>query len=190
MKLWKVIIVCACALAALSPTAGLASPTINGVRHAVIDEKTRVVIDVTRRANYEIRRFDNPERLAINIPDVHLSNRMKTTVIGEGVVRQVRFNKLSWGSQIVLDLREHGRYVDFHLDPIDDMPYRIVLDVTGAPGSKPAPVATTIERQPAKPRPIVVAIDAGHGGSDPGASRGGARYRAAPRAADRREGRL
>lgn len=174
MKSLKVIIACACVLASLQPRAGVASPTINGVRHAVMDEKTRVVIDLTRRANYEIQRFDNPERLAINIPDVHLSNRMKTTSIGEGVVRQVRFNKLSWGSQVVLDLREHSRYEDFHLDPIDDMPYRIVLDVTGTiSGSKTVPaVPATKARRPAKPRPVVVAIDAGHGGGDPGASRG------------------
>jgi N-acetylmuramoyl-L-alanine amidase len=178
------------AFAALVVFAGpsQARPTVNKVRHAVKDEQTRVVIDVTTSASYEVKRFENPDRIAINIPKVNLSGTMKALDIESGVVSRVRFNRLSWGSQVVLDLRRPGGWSDFYLSPMDGMPYRIVLDVLGEgavpTAMEPAPIlrkavpsvdkppAAVKKPAPAKKRSFVVAIDAGHGGSDPGASRG------------------
>jgi N-acetylmuramoyl-L-alanine amidase len=156
----------------LCAVAAHAAPTVSGVRHAVRDDNTRVVIDLSKPAKYEIKRFDNPERIAVNIPGVRLSNAVRPLSIEGSIVERVRFNRLSWGSQVVLDLKAHARWLDFHLIPVDDMPFRIVLDVQGGNRTtEPPPVWNTTPRI-REPRPFVVAIDAGHGGSDPGASRG------------------
>jgi N-acetylmuramoyl-L-alanine amidase len=160
---------------AVVATQAWARPTVSGVRHAVKDQKTRVVIDLSQPARYEIRRFENPERLAINIPNVRLSHSLKTVAFGDGLVRRVRFNRLSWGSQVVLDLRHRGSWFDFYLAPMDGMPYRIVVDVEVPGGTGVAkhssPVRARAIHVPT-PRPYVIAIDAGHGGHDPGAARG------------------
>jgi N-acetylmuramoyl-L-alanine amidase len=158
---------------AVAAVPAAAAPTVSGVRHAVKDEKTRVVIDLSRQASYKIQRFENPERIAINIPDVRLSGGMKSIAIDNGVVKRVRFNRLSWGSQVVLALKERGRWMDFYLVPVDNMPYRIVVDVEGPRRAASAPTRPQSRPTPrSSSRPFIVAIDAGHGGSDPGASRG------------------
>lgn len=163
------------ALLVLAAAQGQAMPTVSGLRHAARDDKTRVVIDLSQPARYEVRRFENPERLAINIPDVRLSSHMKTLAIEDGPVSRVRFNRLSWGSQVVLDLRERGSWFDFYLAPMEGMPYRIVVDVE-KPGRSAAPRSGASVARPkstgVSDRPFIVAIDAGHGGSDPGASHG------------------
>ncbi len=108
--------------------------------------------------------------------------------MSNGIVERVRLNKLSWGSQIVLDLREKATWEHFVLDKSKTLPNRIVVDVfpqrsadavartAGRQSEETASaalVAPSIEqdREPAAPAPVeyVVAVDAGHGGMDPGA---------------------
>jgi N-acetylmuramoyl-L-alanine amidase len=80
----------------------------------------------------------------------------------------------------VLDLKQPVRVKSFLLDPADGKGHRLVVDLipkgarkTGiAPvaAAKSAPAAPPVARGRTVPtRPLVVAIDAGHGGQDPGA---------------------
>ncbi|MEJ2720661.1 MAG: N-acetylmuramoyl-L-alanine amidase [bacterium] len=157
---------------------------MTGIRHGVKDSHTRVVLDLSSHVRYEIKRFDNPERIAINLDDARVVDAVRRFDIDEGVVHRVRINRLSWGTQVVLDLRSTAEISDFYLAPVDDMPPRIVLDLQPPVG---AVAASQPDRHPkrirdAEPvdddaanveREFVVAIDAGHGGTDPGAIGGG-----------------
>jgi N-acetylmuramoyl-L-alanine amidase len=147
------------------------APALKGVRHAVRENETRIVIDLSSRADYKVFEVEAPDRIAINLPSVRLSSSTTPLSISEGVVRRVRINRLSWGTQVVLDLRSRATWRDFHLSPVDNMPHRVVLDVK--PLSRSFTTSTT-QRAAVKTAQkssglFVVAIDAGHGGSDPGA---------------------
>jgi N-acetylmuramoyl-L-alanine amidase len=96
-------------------------------------------------------------------------------------------NRLSWGAQVVFDLRSEAGWSDLRLDSVDGMPDRIVIDVAPPPFRADASDASNAAVAPveapsipmktqdaARPgasgeRTLVVAVDAGHGGKDFGA---------------------
>jgi N-acetylmuramoyl-L-alanine amidase len=89
-------------------------------------------------------------------------------------VRQVRFGTRDDGSlRVVLDINGDVQSKSFAVAPNESYGHRLVIDL--APAGEPAPVR--IEHAPqAEARDLVIAVDAGHGGDDPGAiGRGGTR---------------
>jgi N-acetylmuramoyl-L-alanine amidase len=150
-----------------------ARPIVSHIRCDVSDGQSRVVIDLSERVPYEVVSVKNPERIAINLPKSSASGKLRAMTVSDGVVSRVRINRLSWGTQVVLDLRGEARWSDLFLVSVDNMPNRIVLDVE-APASSRSSRAASTPATPVTPsassrRAYVIAIDAGHGGSDPGA---------------------
>ena len=146
------------------------------IRHSVRGETTRIVLDLSGKVSYKAYDVSDPDRVAINLPGVSAIRSLKATSISDGVVRRIRINRLSWGAQVVLDLRRAATFRDFRLAPVDNMPNRIVIDVDGGASTTVASTPPTPTRtKPAKTtastekRPVRIAIDAGHGGHDPGA---------------------
>ena len=76
---------------------------VTGIRHGTTDDHTRIVLDVSAKLSYEIRRFDNPQRIAINLHQARAGNEVGRFDIADGAVHRVRVNHLSWGTQVVLD---------------------------------------------------------------------------------------
>jgi N-acetylmuramoyl-L-alanine amidase len=165
------------AVALLLPGWVAARPIVSHIRCTVHDGQSRVVIDLSERAPYEVVSVKNPERIAINLPKVAASGQLDAMNVSGGLVRRVRINRLSWGTQVVLDLRSEASWSDFFLVSVDGMPNRIVLDVEAPAGRRSSRVASSPAASAPSPAPSpapsrrahVIAIDAGHGGSDPGA---------------------
>jgi N-acetylmuramoyl-L-alanine amidase len=164
------------------------SSTVKEIRYSVQFDHTRIVIDLSRPAVYQIVEFKDPERLAINIKRTKVASDVRPVGMLNGVVEHVRLNKLSWGSQVVLDLREKARWNHFVLDKTGSRPNRIVLDVypirssaqpgqaaeetsneTAASNTSAVPVKRRSSAAASELSEYIVAIDAGHGGMDPGA---------------------
>jgi len=143
---------------------------VDGVRYSVNEFRTRVVLDVSGRCGYKIAFHKDPERIAVNIQGVRAAKTLKPVSIPQGIVKKVRVNKLSWGVQVVLDLTEKAACNHFALSDAEGRPNRLVFDVSA--GSSPAQTAGAPNaRAPRKGEKLyVVAVDAGHGGSDPGTS--------------------
>jgi N-acetylmuramoyl-L-alanine amidase len=144
---------------------------IKGIRCSVQDFRTRVVLDVDRHCGYKITTHKNPDRIAINVRGVGAARNVSNVKLTSGAVERVRVNRLSWGTQVVLDLEKKADWDDFTLPSNGDRPDRIVVDVFGtatrAPSKRPAAAAS----KPAGADRFVIAVDAGHGGSDPGTSK-------------------
>ncbi|NIM21596.1 MAG: LysM peptidoglycan-binding domain-containing protein [Candidatus Latescibacteria bacterium] len=161
-------------LLTLLSESGSASSTVLNIRYSVQSDHTRIVLDLTTQTSYQIVKFKKPNRIAINLKRVKVSDRIRPPRIANGVVQRVRVNRLSWGSQIVLDLREKADWKHFALAKAKGRPNRIVVDVY--PVSRPAQtslrVPVVIGGSTAKGRPAareyIVVIDPGHGGMDPG----------------------
>jgi N-acetylmuramoyl-L-alanine amidase len=166
-----------CALSgfsALPRAAAGATPCVERVRFFSGPEHTRVVLDLTAPARYDVRRVRDPERIAINVAGARFVATGAVT-IDDGVIKRVRRNPGRRRAQVVLDLESEARYNCFALPAADGRPDRIVVDVfrpAAAPpggGRNGAPAAPT----PGRTRPFTVVIDPGHGGLDPGAIRDG-----------------
>ena len=164
------------ALLTLSGVLSAGTPASAGrverVRFSVQPERTRIVLDLSTPCGYEVVHHNNPERIAINLPRVRAGAQLDGIPVGEGGVKRVRVNRLSWGTQLVIDLDQPAPWSDFTLSRSGRKPDRIVVDVRPAS----APVArrsaavgdTRGAVASARARTVVVAVDAGHGGEDPG----------------------
>ena len=113
--------------------------------------------------------LQNPERLVIDFANTTLEAELPDHIFEQGVVQSVRSGKQTDGRlRVVVDLRRPVS-ATFQVVPRGDG-RRLVVDL-GVPGN--AEIAThssrIVEPTQTKSRNVIVAIDAGHGGRDPGA---------------------
>ncbi len=188
----KRIIGLSCVLAALAATPALAQPAIERVRFGVEPERTRVVIESSAPLSYSMFTLANDgDRLVVDLARVEWRlagapiGRSQVAAPGEGMVDRVRFaHKSATTSRIVFDLNapvEVRRH--FQLEPDTQAPrHRLVLDLdltsrdafqraAGFPELAPEVPGSGALSTPPHPTDerIVVVLDAGHGGKDPGA---------------------
>jgi len=88
-----------------------------------------------------------------------------------GLLKDVRSGKNAKAARVVLDLSAQAHPKSFLLKPAGQYGYRLVVDLYPQRAAKKDEIARTVEDDIAqgKPRPVVIAVDAGHGGDDPGA---------------------
>jgi N-acetylmuramoyl-L-alanine amidase len=147
-----------------------------GVRHWSYDEYTRVVIELSRDTDAEVRRLaadpaaGRPERLYLDLPGTWVGLRYRDPIpVGDGLLDGVRLGQnTTRTTRVVLDLERYGRHRLLHLRA----PARVVIDVFGPRGA-PAPLEPPPSGAPQLPLDVrgveTVVVDAGHGGDDPGA---------------------
>ncbi len=151
------------------PARTYAQPHVTNIRFWTAPERTRVVIDLDRDSIYRIRTLRKPDRLVVEIQRGRFQMMRKAIPVGDGLIRRLRLNQLRHSAQIVLDLEGAVDYRDFALKPFRDKPYRVVVDVL-----RPQTPAERRQREEEITRlrnesRFIVAVDAGHGGEDPGA---------------------
>ena len=158
-----------------------AAPEVTAVRLGLDSEVTRLVLDLSEPVTYNLFTLPAPDRVVIDLPQTNW--RPPSEVDGRGLVSRLRFGLFKPGtSRVVLDLAGPASVQQaMLLDGSDGQGSRLVIDLAPVAGgvrplaarvqqaSASAPFTapgTAVKRRPGKP---VIAIDAGHGGADPGA---------------------
>jgi N-acetylmuramoyl-L-alanine amidase len=150
----------------LLSNAAIAGSTVENVRIWSESGKTRVVLDLSRSVDHNIFTLRGPDRIVIDLKDSRLAESLTKLPKGEGTVRSIRSAIRSDGQlRVVLDLTEGVRSRSFRAGPNSQYGDRLVIDLTRSGNLQPVKRASE-EYTPG--RDIVVAIDAGHGGKDPG----------------------
>jgi N-acetylmuramoyl-L-alanine amidase len=146
---------------------------INGFRVWTDPEKTRAVLDLSTRAEYKLFTLQSPDRVVIDLHSSKLQaglhNDLDYDRDHSGVITNVRHGFPDKNTlRVVMDLSGGSNSKSFMLEPTGSYGYRLVIDLYPEQNSKGV-VKQLSDRQ--KPdRDIVIAIDAGHGGEDPGAT--------------------
>ncbi|WP_053125209.1 N-acetylmuramoyl-L-alanine amidase [Pseudomonas sp. P1.31] len=136
------------------------------------DEKLRLVFDLSGPVRYKTFTLSAPERLIIDVSGANLSGDFSQLTLNGTVIRSIRSGPFGQGdTRIVLDLSKPVLLNSFLLAPQDGQSHRLVLDLVTA---KTSPVTTMVPRETPKigahpKRDIIVVVDPGHGGKDPGA---------------------
>ena len=181
---------------ALFSGAALASPSVTSLRVSGQSEKTRVVLELTDKTTQSVFTLENPSRVVIDLPRAALTGKLPAV---EGLVSAVRSAKRDNGDlRIVLEVSATVTPAVTWLPAEQGIGHRLVVDlpvgksvvtpvesVTPAPVATPASTAVVTQSVPAstnsaatsaqsastssKARDLIIAIDPGHGGEDPGA---------------------
>ncbi len=155
------------ALLLLFAATAQAGTTVENIRIWSESEKTRVVLDLSNPADHNIFTLRGPDRLVIDLKDGRLAKSLLAMPQGKGSVRSIRSAVRADGAlRVVLDLNEVIRSRSFTAGPNSQYGDRLVIDLqrTGSP--------QTVKRASEgydPGRDIVIAVDPGHGGHDPGA---------------------
>lgn len=154
------------ALVAAPPAVGGA--VLEGLRTSSTGERERFVFELDRPVEHEIFTLGDPDRVVIDIEDTRLRQALPDSARDSGMVRRIRSARRNGDDlRVVLDLDAPGQPKSFLLSPAGDYGHRLVVDVVGpqagpgTAGGGPAPAK--------RARDLVIAIDPGHGGRDPGA---------------------
>ena len=148
-------------------TAAQAASTVENIRIWSENGKTRVVLDLSQPAAHNIFTLRGPDRLVVDLKSSRLSDSLKAMPGGIGSVRSIRSAVRANGQlRVVLDLNEAVRSRSFTAGPNSKYGDRLVIDLQRS-GSLHAVKTASESYHPG--RDIVVAIDPGHGGHDPGA---------------------
>ncbi len=154
-------------LLASGPAAAQAA-ALKDVRVWGSPDSTRVVLDLTAPASYTLFTLSGPERIVIDFDAIDADVKSLAAPAAAGVVKGVRFGERGRsGLRIVIDVNEKVEAKGFLTPPNETYGHRLVVDLGHAlPAAAPAPVKVAGGDGQ---RDLVIAIDAGHGGEDPGA---------------------
>lgn len=131
-------------------------------------DNTRVVLDLSGSIQHRISTFTSPDRIAIDLKNAKLSSSIPHDIDNNPFIKRFRYGQYSKEvTRIVIDLKKPVRVKSFTLKPNKVYGYRLVIDLF----DKNTSAAPKVTRSAPKRTGIVtVAIDAGHGGEDFGAS--------------------
>ncbi|MDC0661688.1 N-acetylmuramoyl-L-alanine amidase [Marinobacter sp. SS21] len=148
-----------------------AATEVKGARIWPAPDHTRLVLDVGAPVTHNIFALANPDRLVIDIRDATLSANLSQLELAGSPIRRIRTAPRNGTDlRVVLDLESEIKPRSFQLEPNQQYGHRLVLDLVGEAGAEQ--VATpqpTLSDDASGKRDIIVVIDAGHGGEDPGA---------------------
>jgi len=161
------------ACSAFYTTPVMAAKKVNSVRVWPSPDSTRVVLDLSQPVKYSYFTLSNPERLVIDLQDASIDANLKGLAENSKILNRLRTSKAKkkGDSRLVFDLNKKIEPLLFALKPTSPYGDRLVVDLLDS-ASK---VANT-KKQIATDRDIIIAIDAGHGGEDPGSIGGKGNY--------------
>ena len=169
----------------------LASVKVNEVRYTVAPDTSRLVLDLSSSPRYKVFTLPNPARVVIDLDNARLRSALPNVNLSGSLVQAMRSGiRHGRDLRLVLDVSGKVATKSFVLQPASgNQGYRLVVDIqSGATAPVVAPVVKAVaapvaQRAPVELKPVVVAhapseshlrdvvvaIDAGHGGIDPGA---------------------
>ena len=177
------------AAAFVAPPA-FAAPSVGSTRVWPAQEYTRVILEGPEPIAHQLVSLRGPDRLVLDLEGVELTTQLAKLATqvdaNDPYITGVRFGRPVFSVlRVVFDLRTGVNPQVFQLPPVAEFGHRLVLDLY--PLNPVDPLMALLERDGAqsaastradaggrgsKPKPqrrIVVAIDPGHGGEDPGA---------------------
>ncbi|HET7359568.1 MAG TPA: N-acetylmuramoyl-L-alanine amidase [Rhodanobacteraceae bacterium] len=158
------------AFAALAAVCPAQAARVKAVHASDSAGHTRLVIDVSGAVDYKLFALSAPARVVLDLDDSSLGHGLRLPR-DSGVLKDVRTGRHGRdGVRVVLDLNAKAHPKSFLLKPDDKDGYRLVVDLYPDAGSTPVAKAVAAHADLfTGARKVVVAIDAGHGGVDPGA---------------------
>lgn len=168
----------------------LAASDVQSVRLWRAPDNTRLVFDLSGPVQHNVFTLTAPNRIVIDVDGGNLPKPFEQLPLKNTPISGLRAAKYDADTlRVVIDLTAQVTPKSFTLTPNQQYGHRLVVDLfdegaeasgsaavpaTVTPSTPAAPVSPTLPALklpplPSSKRDIVIAIDAGHGGEDPGA---------------------
>ncbi len=140
-------------------------------------EETRVVIDLKSEADFSYFTLSSPSRLVVDLKNTSLATKLPVVVKDSPVLSKIRKSSPPDKNtyRLVFELKKSSKAELFKLSPTPGGQYghRLVIDLPHGAASKAAskPSKPTVSKninQVKRQKDILIVIDPGHGGEDPG----------------------
>ena len=167
----------------------VADSKVNSVRLWRAPDNTRLVFDLSGPVQHSVFTLTAPDRLVIDINGATLGAPLNVQTANTPITAMRSAQRTPTDLRVVIDLKKAVTPKSFSLAPNAQYGNRLVVDLfdnpaDAAPPPAPSPKVATVPAVPVTPtepsiklppapagkRDIIVVIDAGHGGEDPGAS--------------------
>ncbi|MFM2641305.1 N-acetylmuramoyl-L-alanine amidase [Vibrio chagasii] len=153
--------------------------SLKGLRVWPSPEETRVVIDLKSEVDFSYFTLSSPSRLVVDLKNTELATKLPVVVKDSPVLSKVRKSSPPQKGtyRLVFELKKSSKAELFKLSPTPGGQYghRLVIDLPhGAvskskPATKPSkPTVSKDINQVKRQKDILIVIDPGHGGEDPG----------------------
>ncbi len=165
-KIMKLLVLCFVVAAGSLQAAASHAATLKSVRMHEAPDSTRVVFDTSAEVKYKIFTLEDPFRVVVDLQNTAPRSGFDPAVVavGRDRVDSLRAAPRDGNYRVVIDTKTPLDPKAFTLNPIDPYGHRLVVDLFD-----PNHTAPQVAQPPSKNRDVVIAIDAGHGGDDPGA---------------------
>jgi N-acetylmuramoyl-L-alanine amidase len=155
----------------------MASSDVSGVRVWSGPDNTRIVLDLSGAPKFSHFNLNKPNRLVLDLSSSKMLSDLSKVPLSGDLVKKIRPStpKAKGDYRLVIELSQAVNPTVFALKPTGNYGHRLVIDLPDKAGSaqikkqqQQISKAKT-QQQLAGNRDIIIAIDAGHGGEDPGA---------------------
>ncbi|HLT14162.1 MAG TPA: N-acetylmuramoyl-L-alanine amidase [Marinobacter sp.] len=156
---------------ALAAVAVNAATQIEGLRIWPAPDHTRLVLDTAGSVEHNVFSLSSPARLVIDLKNTSLKTDFGNVDLSGSPIQRIRSAPRNGTDlRVVLDLKSDIKPRSFVLEPNQQYGHRLVVDLIDEAGSRlERATSPTVTKDSAGKRDIVVVVDAGHGGEDPGA---------------------
>ena len=142
---------------------------VHDVRLWRAPDHTRVVFDLTGAADHSLLVLSDPRRIVVDIRDARLRADLASLELENTPITAVRSGIREGDDlRVVLEVNAQLNPRSFSLKANEQAGDRLVLDLYDQAAGKKAEVRKSVTQTGSR-RDLVIAIDAGHGGEDPGA---------------------
>ena len=160
-----IILVFLTCLGALFSAGAGATNNIEGVRVWPAPENTRLVFDLSKKPEYSYFSLSNPQRLVIDFKNSQNLVELSKLAQKDNRIKLIRTSKAKkkGTTRLVLELAEDYKLTVFSLAPAGPYGDRLVIDLYDKNR-----ISRVVEKPKNGRRSVIIGIDAGHGGDDPG----------------------
>jgi N-acetylmuramoyl-L-alanine amidase len=159
-------------LLVFAPAVAAASVQVQNIRIWAAPDSTRVVFDLSAPVSHELQLVTDPYRVVIDIRDTVEPpvSAQPQPAPQDKFLRGLRSARRDADLRVVLDLKKFSSAKSFQLPPNERYGHRLVVDLSDErPQETPSSLPPDQEPAADTAREIMIAVDAGHGGDDPGA---------------------
>ena len=143
---------------------------------------TRIVLEMRQYPHYKVFTLQHPDRLVLDIKNARIHFSLRYLALQHSFIKDIRSSDNHQRLRMVFDLNKTITPKAFLLKPTSIHGYRIVIDLSSAHEQalhkaakqqhKPLKLKAykTVKKIRDEQRDIIIVIDPGHGGKDPGAT--------------------